>query len=93
MRWQGGFHMLGSDRTKLETEADFERARKVAKELDLDGLVFIGGFDTNTNAMYAAEKVRRRAITSVVSWDDTLRTWPLRLLYRRDRTCVSSEKK
>mmetsp|Transcript_45530 Transcript_45530/g.177061 ORF Transcript_45530/g.177061 Transcript_45530/m.177061 type:complete len:264 (-) Transcript_45530:3119-3910(-) len=73
MRWQGGFHMLGSDRTKLETEADFERARKVAKELDLDGLVFIGGFDTNTNAMYAAENFKVHNVkTNVVSVPSTI---------------------
>ncbi|KAJ8904906.1 hypothetical protein NDN08_001420 [Rhodosorus marinus] len=72
-RNQGGFHMLGSDRTKLETEADFERARKVAKELDLDGLVFIGGFDTNTNAMYAAENFKMHDVkTNVVSVPSTI---------------------
>jgi len=77
-RNQGGFHLLGSDRTKLDTEEDFRKARQVVAELDLDGLVFVGGFDTNTNAMHAAEnfaahKVKTKVVAAPSTVDGDLR--------------------
>lgn len=54
-RNSGGFDMIGSDRTKLEKKEDFERALQVAHSLQLDGLVIIGGDDSNTNAALIAE--------------------------------------
>ncbi|KAG9392625.1 Pyrophosphate-dependent phosphofructokinase PfpB [Carpediemonas membranifera] len=54
-RNQGGFDMLGSGRTKLETAEQFERVNATAKELELDGIVVIGGDDSNTNAAVMAE--------------------------------------
>ena len=38
----GGFDLLGSGRTKIETEEQFEQALKVCNKLKLDGLVIIG---------------------------------------------------
>lgn len=51
----GGFDLIGSGRTKIETQEQFESARKNAQELNLDGLVIIGGDDSNTNAAFLAE--------------------------------------
>lgn len=52
---QGGFDLIGSGRTKIETPAQFELAATCAKTLALDGLVIIGGDDSNTNAALLAE--------------------------------------
>ncbi len=54
-RNQGGFDLIGSGRTKIETPEQFAGALKSAKALDLDGLVIIGGDDSNTNAALLAE--------------------------------------
>ncbi|MEX1012182.1 MAG: diphosphate--fructose-6-phosphate 1-phosphotransferase [Waddliaceae bacterium] len=51
----GGFDMIGSGRTKIETLDQFEKAAKVIRYADLDGLVIIGGDDSNTNAALLAE--------------------------------------
>ena len=47
--------MLASGRDKIETEAQFAKAVATAKEERLDGLVVIGGDDSNTNAALIAE--------------------------------------
>lgn len=52
-RNQGGFDLIGSGRTKIETKEQFESALQNTK--DLDGLVIIGGDDSNTNAALLAE--------------------------------------
>lgn len=54
-RNQGGFDLIGSGRTKIETPEQFEGALKSATALNLDGLVIIGGDDSNTNAALLAE--------------------------------------
>ncbi len=51
----GGFDMIGSGRTKLETEEQFELARKHCEALGITALVIIGGDDSNTNACMLAE--------------------------------------
>lgn len=51
----GGFDIIGSGRTKLETEEQFEAGLKILKELDIQALVIIGGDDSNTNAAVLAE--------------------------------------
>jgi len=52
---QGGFDLIGSGRTKIETNEQFTKALEVALSLKLDGLVVIGGDDSNTNAALLAE--------------------------------------
>ncbi|ACO63276.1 predicted protein, partial [Micromonas commoda] len=52
---QGGFDLLGSGRTRLNTTAHFEAVRDACVEADLDGLVVCGGDDSNTNAAFLAE--------------------------------------
>ena len=54
-RNQGGFHMIGSGRGKIEKPEDLQKASDVAQELRLDGLVVCGGDDSNTNAAVLAE--------------------------------------
>ena len=51
----GGFDIIGSGRTKLETTEDFDKGLEVLKELDIKALVIIGGDDSNTNACVLAE--------------------------------------
>ena len=51
----GGFDMIGSGRTKLEKEDQFEKGLEVIRELDIKALVIIGGDDSNTNACVLAE--------------------------------------
>ncbi|MEI8366076.1 MAG: diphosphate--fructose-6-phosphate 1-phosphotransferase [Parachlamydiaceae bacterium] len=54
-RNQGGFDIIGSSRTKIETEEQFRAAEKTARDNRLDGLVVVGGDDSNTNAALLAE--------------------------------------
>lgn len=54
-RNQGGFDLLGSGRTKIETPEQFQAVAETMKGLNLDGLVIIGGDDSNTNAALLAE--------------------------------------
>ena len=51
----GGFDIICSGRTKLETEEQFEIAEKVCKSHDINAIVIIGGDDSNTNAAVLAE--------------------------------------
>ena len=51
----GGFDIIGSGRTKLETPEQFNKGLEIAKKLDLKALVIIGGDDSNTNASVLAE--------------------------------------
>ena len=51
----GGFDIIGSGRTKLETEEQFAVAAEVAKKHGLTAIVIIGGDDSNTNAAVLAE--------------------------------------
>lgn len=51
----GGFDMIGSGRTKLETEEQFEKGYEILKYLNIKSLVIIGGDDSNTNACVLAE--------------------------------------
>ena len=51
----GGFDIIGSGRTKLETEEQFRIVTEVAKKHGLTAIVIIGGDDSNTNAAVLAE--------------------------------------
>ena len=51
----GGFDIIGSGRTKLEKEDQFEKGLEILKQLDIKALVIIGGDDSNTNACVLAE--------------------------------------
>lgn len=51
----GGFDIIGSGRTKLETEDQFQKSLAVCKNLGITAVVIIGGDDSNTNAALLAE--------------------------------------
>jgi pyrophosphate--fructose-6-phosphate 1-phosphotransferase len=51
----GGFDIIGSGRTKLETKEQFDKGLEILKELNIQALVIIGGDDSNTNAAVLAE--------------------------------------
>lgn len=72
-RNQGGFHMVGSGRTKISTPEQFAAARATAEKLQLDGLVVIGGDDSNTNAMLLAENFAANGLkTRVIGCPKTI---------------------
>ena len=56
----GGFDIIGSGRTKLETEEQFEQTLKTCKSLDIDAVVIIGGDDSNTNACMLAQWLKAK---------------------------------
>ena len=51
----GGFDIIGSGRTKLETKEQFALVAENAKKSGLTAIVIIGGDDSNTNAATLAE--------------------------------------
>lgn len=51
----GGFDIIGSGRTKLETEEQFKSSLEVCRKLNISAVVIIGGDDSNTNAALLAE--------------------------------------
>lgn len=54
-RNQGGFDLIGSGRTKIETADQLKASLQTVISHKLDGLVIIGGDDSNTNAAILAE--------------------------------------
>ncbi|CAI8611701.1 unnamed protein product [Vicia faba] len=72
-RNQGGFDMIRSGRDKIETLEQFKQAEETVNKLDLDGLVVIGGDDSNTNACLIAEYFRSKDVkTSVIGCPKTI---------------------
>ncbi|GMI72703.1 hypothetical protein like AT1G12000 [Hibiscus trionum] len=72
-RNQGGFDMICSGRDKIETPEQFKQAEETAMKLDLDGLVVIGGDDSNTNACLLAEYFRGKNLkTRVIGCPKTI---------------------
>ncbi|KAK4284316.1 hypothetical protein QN277_001168 [Acacia crassicarpa] len=65
-RNQGGFDMICSGRDKIETPEQFKQAEDTVQKLDLDGLLVIGGDDSNTNACLLAEHFRNKNIKTLV---------------------------
>jgi pyrophosphate--fructose-6-phosphate 1-phosphotransferase len=51
----GGFDIIGSGRTKLEEESQFDETLENCRKLNIKALVIIGGDDSNTNAAVLAE--------------------------------------
>lgn len=51
----GGFDIIGSGRTKLETKEQFDKGLEILNELGIKALIIIGGDDSNTNAAVLAE--------------------------------------
>lgn len=59
-RNMGGFDMIGSGRDKIHSEAQFAASLRHCEALQLDGLVVIGGDDSNTNACLLAEYFKQK---------------------------------
>uniref|UniRef100_M8C229 Pyrophosphate--fructose 6-phosphate 1-phosphotransferase subunit beta n=1 Tax=Aegilops tauschii TaxID=37682 RepID=M8C229_AEGTA len=69
----GGFDMICSGRDKIETPKQFQQAEDTVNRLDLDGLVVIGGDDSNTNACLLGEYFRGRNLkTRVIGCPKTI---------------------
>ncbi|XP_015881156.1 pyrophosphate--fructose 6-phosphate 1-phosphotransferase subunit beta [Ziziphus jujuba] len=72
-RNQGGFDMICSGRDKIETPEQFKQAEETVRKLDLDGLVVIGGDDSNTNACLLAQNFRAKNMkTRVIGCPKTI---------------------
>lgn len=69
----GGFDIIGSGRTKIETQEQLEKSFENAKKLNLDALVVIGGDDSNTNAALLSEYfIQKGAKLTVVGVPKTI---------------------
>ncbi|MDR1106485.1 MAG: diphosphate--fructose-6-phosphate 1-phosphotransferase [Treponema sp.] len=56
----GGFDMIGSGRTKIETPEQFAFSLATIQKLGLNAVVIIGGDDSNTNAALLAEYLKEK---------------------------------
>ena len=69
----GGFDIIGSGRTKIETDEQFAMAQETCAKKKLDALVIIGGDDSNTNAALLAEYfTQKNAGISVIGVPKTI---------------------
>jgi len=91
-RNQGGFDLIGTGRTKIETEAQMAAAMQSVQEHRLDGLVVIGGDDSNTNAAHLAEYFLRKGCKTAVigvpkTIDGDLRSSEIEIAFGFDSAC------
>ena len=61
-RNMGGFSMIKTGRTKIDSKNKMELSLKTCVQLELDGLVVIGGDDSNTNAAFLAQRFKSAGI-------------------------------
>jgi diphosphate-dependent phosphofructokinase len=88
----GGFDMIGAGRTKIETPEQLQKSKETCEKLDLDGLVVIGGDDSNTNAAVLAEYLiaegcKTKVIGVPKTIDGDLRTEDIELSFGFDTAC------
>ena len=88
----GGFDIIGSGRTKLEKEEQFEKGYEILKELGIKALVIIGGDDSNTNACvlaeyYAAKKYGVQVIGCPKTIDGDLKNEMIETSFGFDTAC------
>lgn len=55
----GGFDIIGSGRTKLEKQEQFDKGLEIIRKLNIKAIVIIGGDDSNTNAAILAEYYKK----------------------------------
>jgi pyrophosphate--fructose-6-phosphate 1-phosphotransferase len=65
-RNMGGFHLLGSGRDKIEKPEQIAQAAASCADLKLNGLIVVGGDDSNTNACVLAENFLAQGSTTTV---------------------------
>lgn len=58
----GGFGMIKTGRTKIDTEKKMTLTRETCKQLGLDALVIVGGDDSNTNAAFLAQELLKDGV-------------------------------
>ncbi|MBR6622186.1 MAG: diphosphate--fructose-6-phosphate 1-phosphotransferase [Bacteroides sp.] len=88
----GGFDIIGSGRTKLEKEEQFEKGYEIIKELGINALVIIGGDESNTNACvlaeyYAAKKYGVQVIGCPKTIDGDLKNEMIETSFGFDTAC------
>ena len=88
----GGFDIIGSGRTKLEAESQFEKGLEIIKQLGIKALVIIGGDDSNTNACvlaeyYAAKKYGVQVIGCPKTIDGDLKNDMIETSFGFDTAC------
>jgi pyrophosphate--fructose-6-phosphate 1-phosphotransferase len=91
-RNQGGFDLIGSGRTKIETGEQLEASLKTVLAHKLDGLVIIGGDDSNTNAAILAEYFlhkgcKTRVVGVPKTIDGDLRSEEIEISFGFDSAC------
>ena len=91
-RNQGGFDIICSGRDKIETPEQFQQAVETVTKLDLDGLVVIGGDDSNTNAAllgehFRAKKVKCHVIGCPKTIDGDLKSTEVPISFGFDTAC------
>ncbi|CBZ54173.1 hypothetical protein NCLIV_046050 [Neospora caninum Liverpool] len=65
-RNMGGFDMIRSGRHKIETDEQKQKSLEICEKLQLNGLVVIGGDDSNTNAAILAEYFKSKGSSTAV---------------------------
>ena len=88
----GGFDIIGSGRTKLEKESQFESGIEILRQLGIKALVIIGGDDSNTNAgvlaeYYAAKKYGVQVIGCPKTIDGDLKNAQIETSFGFDTAC------
>ena len=88
----GGFDIIGSGRTKLEKESQFESGIQILRKLGIKALVIIGGDDSNTNACvlaeyYAAKKYGVQVIGCPKTIDGDLKNEQIETSFGFDTAC------
>jgi len=90
VRNQGGFDLIGSGRTKVETDEQLQKVATTAK--GLDAIVVIGGDDSNTNGAVIAEYFIQQGLKTKVigvpkTIDGDLRSEEIELSFGFDSAC------
>jgi len=65
-RNSGGFDIIGSGRAKVDKPEDYEKAFEVVTKLELNGLIIVGGDDSNTNAALLSEFFLKKNSKTIV---------------------------
>lgn len=92
IRNQGGFDLIGSSRTKIETPEQFQAVARAMQERQIQTLFIIGGDDSNTNAALLAEYFLQHGVqTGVIgvpkTIDGDLRSADIEISFGFDSAC------